>query len=161
MKVIFLDHFGVMCLANKHGRTHNQDDFPRLDEMRIHGNFDNFDSDAIIILNSILKETGSEIVVSSDWKNWCSLERMCDFYLSQGIIKKPISFIESNHINSSIKEQRSLDILDFLNNNRSITNWVAIDDMYLSNLTNFIWVSKTDEGITQWGIKDRMLSYLK
>jgi hypothetical protein len=43
-------------------------------------------------LNEILEQTGAEIVVSSDWRIWCSVEEMGDYYESQGIIKRPIDF---------------------------------------------------------------------
>ena len=36
---------------------------------------DDFDSKAVKLLNRILDETGAEIVVSSDWRNWSTLEQ--------------------------------------------------------------------------------------
>ena len=160
MKIIFLDHFGVMCLAEKHGRIHEKNDNPRPDEMRVHGKFDNFDHKAVKILNEILFKTDAEIIVSSDWKRWADLKEIEKFYISQGIIKKPIDITpELDNINN-IKEQRKIEILTWLKNKENISKWVAIDDMYLEGLNNFVWVSRTDEGITQKGIKEKMLSFL-
>ena len=53
--------------------------------------FDDFDKKAIKILNEILEETGAEIVVSSDWRLHANLEELGDYYISQGIIKRPIA----------------------------------------------------------------------
>ena len=47
-------------------------------EIPVEYRFDNFNEKAINVLNEILEETGAEIVVSSDWKNWCSVEEMGD-----------------------------------------------------------------------------------
>ncbi len=162
MNIIFLDHFGVMCLANKHGRENKPFDLPRFDEMRIHGDFDNFEFNCINTLNSILDEE-TEIVVSSDWKIWCSFDRMCNFYLSQGIKKSPIDYTPSLYdkfTNIPYNEVREIEINSWLTEHPEINNWVAIDDLYLSKLKNFVWVSKTDEGINQLGIKDKLLSIL-
>jgi hypothetical protein len=149
-----MDHWGVLCLPKKHGREHSKTDLPNVKEMRIHGSFDDFDKEAIIILNNIIIETDLEIVISSDWKRWCSLEEMKKFYKSQGIIKTPMDYTPL------IKGvNRALEIKEWLNNNK-VNKWVAIDDMYLE-LDNFVWVSRTDEGIKQEGRKEEILKYLK
>ncbi len=155
MKVIFLDHFGVMCLANKHGIEHTKESSPNFNQMRIHGNFDNFDQEAVTILNDIIKNN-VEIVVSSDWKLWTSLEKMGEFYLSQGIIKKPIDFTKSFSNIKNFKIQRSLEIKEWIDRHTEISEWAAIDDMFLPELKNLIWVSRTDEGIKQKHIKENI-----
>ena len=165
MKVIFLDHFGVMCLANKHGIENSKEDLPRLSEFRVTDKFDDFDKEAIVILNSIIKND-VEIVVSSDWKRWCNLEDMRKFYISQGITKAPIDFTPFfNKISKvkdilTIQQQRALEISNWIDTHNDLTHWVAIDDLYLGDLKNFVWVSKTDEGIKQNGIKDKLLKFL-
>ena len=170
MKVLFLDHFGVMCLADKHGKESSKKDLPNIKEMRIHGDFDKFDQDAVKVLNLILeKDNEIEIVISSDWKRWCNLERMREFYKNSGIIKKPLDFTnffeKIPYINNnseqikSLQHQRSIEIIDWLNNHLYVEKWVAVDDMYLSELQNFVWITKTDEGVTQKGIKDKILKY--
>lgn len=181
MKVLFLDHFGVMCLANKHDIESKWDQLPRFSEMRVHGNFDAFDTDAIKVLNSILQDTDIEIVVSSDWKCWTDLESMSKFYLLQGIIKAPIDFTPNfellsqsesfkkcllRDIKFKIQKRRTFEILSWLESHPGITNWVAIDDMHLGKLhhnwglENFVWVSKSDQGIKQEGIKNKILNFL-
>ena len=158
MKILFLDHWGTICLADKHGREHNKTDLPNINEMRIHGSLDNFDKEAVNVLNSIIAKTDFEVVISSDWKKWCSLDKMKEFYKEQGIIKPPLDYTPT--IKGNIFKTRALEIMAWLSIN-SIDKWVAIDDLYLGDyLSNFVWISKTDEGITQKGIKENILIYI-
>jgi len=98
MKVIFLDHDGVICLSTEWGSRHKkQKKFGRkmsqgMLEIPVEVRFDNFNKKAVNILNEILEETGAEIVVSSDWKRWANVEEMGEYYESKGIKKKPIDF---------------------------------------------------------------------
>lgn len=160
MKVIMLDHWGTMSLSDKHGKKHLKTDLPDITQMRIHGDFDNFDKSAISTLNEIITITDCEIVVSSDWKKWCSLDRMKEFYISQDIIKPPIDFTP-NLKGKNIFKNRAEEIKLWLNNNK-VNKWVSVDDLYLGGyLPNFVWVSRTDQGITQDGIKEQILNILK
>ena len=161
MKIIFLDHFGVMCLADKHGIINNNNDLPRVNEIRIMNDYDNFDKNAVNILNEILiTDNEIEIIVSSDWNRFGDLNRMQNFYIEQGIIKKPIDFTPDLNINDLIYK-RTKEIKEWLQqNNVVIDKWVAIDDLYITELENFVWVSRTDEGITQQGIKEQILEKL-
>ena len=102
MKVIFLDHDGVICLSTEWGgrfKKQNKWGGRKLSmttlEMPIEYRFDNFNEKAINVLNEILEETGAEIVVSSDWKRWADVKEMGEYYESKGIIKKPIAFTDS------------------------------------------------------------------
>ena len=99
MKVIFLDHDGVICLSTEWGGRYKKRekwDGQKLSmtplEIPLEYRFDNFNQKAVKILNQILEETGAEIVVSSDWKRWATVEEMGEYYESKGIIKKPIAF---------------------------------------------------------------------
>ncbi len=72
MKVIFLDHDGVICLYDNWGsRLKKQKEWGGrklsmgLLEIPLEYRFDNFDQKAVKVLNEILEETGAEIVVSS------------------------------------------------------------------------------------------------
>ncbi len=149
-----------MCLANKHGIISNPDVLPRYNEMRIHGDFDNFDSGAVEILNSITEITGAEIVISSDWKYWCEIDRMREFYLSQGISKIPIGYTNSIVGEHDVKILRASEIFKYLETHKEITHWVAVDDLFLKNVSNFVWISRTDEGLKQDGVKDKILKFL-
>jgi hypothetical protein len=152
MKVIFLDHDGVICLSNNWGgRMKKQKKYVRklsqkMDELPIDVRFDDFDKKAIEVLNSILEETGAEIVVSSDWKRWATTEELGVYYEQQGIIKKPIdctSFFKKLYLEGKVpkknefeyqyfenlEQERHFEILDYLKTHPEITHWVAVDDL--------------------------------
>ena len=149
MKIIFLDHDGVICLSSEWGGRFNKQkkwggrklSMTNL-EIPIEYRFDNFNKKAIKILNEILEETGAEIVVSSDWKHWANVHEMGEYYESQGIIKKPIDFTPNlgectNYDKETfpwsrqwdLEQTRSIEIKQHLQNHPEITHWVAIDDL--------------------------------
>jgi hypothetical protein len=188
MKVIFLDHDGVICLSTEWGgRFKKQTKVKRklsqsVLSLPVDARFDNFNKKAITILNEILEETDAEIVVSSDWKRWATVEEMGEYYEAQGIIKKPIAFTDSILSNNyedfpwdsyqlELEQTRSLEIAEYLTNFPSITKWVAIDDLDMSirkksgeyswGLSNFVITPKSNEGIKQSGIKEKILTFLK
>jgi len=186
MKVIFLDHDGVICLReNWGGRNKKWKSYIRknpntsliLNDAPVEVRFDNFDEKSIGVLNSILTITDAEIVVSSDWRGYASLEELGDYYISQGIIKKPIGctptslpgdlhyFFES-HDKSELEQTRSYEILEWLKEHPEVTHWVAVDDLDMSvrsgkwGLTNFVLTPRGNEGIKQSGIKEKIISFL-
>ena len=152
MKVIFLDHDGVICLSTEWGgRFKKQKKWGGRklsmtnDEIPLDYRFDNFNKKAVKILNEILEETGAEIVVSSDWKRWANVEQMGEYYESQGIIKKPIDFTPNLgkctwYIDAypagfmwsrewDLEQTRVIEIKQFLHDHPEITHWVSIDDL--------------------------------
>jgi hypothetical protein len=199
MKVLFLDHDGVICLSTEWGGRFKKEKKFR-DEtgvqrklssphygLPVDCRFDNFNKKAINVLNSILEETGAEIVVSSDWKRWANVEEMGEYYLSQGIIKKPIDFTPSlsqctNYDNDTfpwsrqwdLEQTRSIEIKQYLQDHPEITHWVAVDylnmgktGLYYSmefehewGLDNFVLTPLTNQGIKQSGIKEKIVKFL-
>jgi hypothetical protein len=192
MKVIFLDHDGVICLSSEWGGRHRKQRragrkmSQSVDSLPVDTRFDNFNKKAIDVLNEILEETNAEIVVSSDWKRWATVEEMGEYYESQGIKKKPIDFtknlgdceVPQNFQWSrqwDLEQSRSLEIKQYLKDNPQITHWVAIDDLNMGipqyheswgemdmdwGLTNFVLTPKSREGIKQTGIKESILKFL-
>jgi hypothetical protein len=192
MKVIFLDHDGVICLSSEFGgRFKKQQEAKRklsqsIESLPVFARFDNFNKKAIVILNEILEETNAEIVVSSDWKRWASVEEMGEYYESQGIKKKPIAFtknlgdcdVPQNFIWSrqwDLEQSRSLEIRQYLRDNPQITHWVAVDDLNMGipqthdtwgemvmewGLTNFVHTPRSREGIKQSNIKEQIIKFL-
>lgn len=187
MKVIFLDHDGVICLATEWGSRFKKtkayaNPNPGLESTTpVEFRFDHFNKKAIKILNSIIEQSGAEIVVSSDWTRWANLEEMGEYYEMQGICKKPIAFTPNLaqctvHGNSFIwssewdlEQTRSIEIKQYLHDHPEITHWVAIDDLNMDDseswknwgLTNFVLTPKSLEGIKQSGIKEKILKFLK
>ena len=192
MKVIFLDHDGVICLASEWGGRHKKQRkagrklSQSIESLPVDARFDNFNKKAVAILNEILERTNAEIVVSSDWKRWASVDEMGEYYEQQGIIKKPIAFtkkvmdceVPENFVWSpkwELEQERSLEINQFLKDHSDITHWVAIDDLNMGipqkhetwgelemdwGLTNFVHTPKSREGIKQSGIKEMVLEFL-
>jgi len=197
MKVIFLDNDGVICLSSNWGSRYKKRKKwggMKLSmtgrEIPLEYRFDNFDKKAIKILNEILEETGAEIIVSSDWRFHANLEELGEYYLSQGIIKKPIGVTDmfkdifpsewsQLRFRADLELERSMEIQHWVDNHSEITNWVAIDDLDMSvqflgdrfsardgsdskpGLTNFVHTPRSSEGIKQCGIKEKIIKFLK
>ena len=148
MKVIFLDHDGVICLSTEWGgRFKKQTRVGRklsqsVLSLPVDARFDNFNKKAVAVLNEILEETGAEIVVSSDWKRWANVEEMGEYYELKGIIKKPIAFTPDlgkctwyNNMTWIWSTQwdlemcRVIEIKQYLHDHPEITHWVSVDDL--------------------------------
>jgi hypothetical protein len=189
MKTIFLDHDGVICLLTEWGSRYKKQQkwgerntsIP-MNEIPLEYRFDNFNQKAINILNEILEETGAEIVVSSDWKNFATLEEMGEYYESKGIIKKPIAFTlnlgDCTWHNEDVwvwnpkwnsEMSRVIEIRQYLHDHPEITHWVSIDDLNMGKngeswkdwgLDNFVLTPNGNEGIKQSGIKEKIIKFL-
>jgi len=196
MKIIFLDHDGVICLDNNWGgRRKKQNKWGGMKlsmgpkSVPLEYRFDDFDQKAVSVLNEILDETEAEIVVSSDWKHWATVEEMGEYYEIQGIKKKPISFTKNLGQCSlqdkksfqwsstyDLEQSRYVEITQYLMDHPEITHWVAVDDLHMGKhvenskygsfdrddwgLTNFVWTPRSSEGIKQSGVKEKILKYL-
>ena len=188
MKCIFLDHDGVICLSNHWGgrtkkwakyRSENPETSTNKMDAPVFVRFDDFDKKAVRILNQILEETGAEIVVSSDWKIFATVEELGEYFELHGISKKPIdrtlNMREFDEHGGSMYEykgwrdrMRIVEIKKYLEDHPKITHWVAVDDMDMGNkaqqgygLDNFVLTPRSNEGIKQVGIKDKILKFLK
>jgi len=167
MKVIFLDHDGVIVTSRQFGsrftkQRHRRKRGQSSSELSVLHRFDNFDRKAVAILNEILIKTNAEIVISSDWKKHATLEEMREYYKSQGVVKMPLEYTPSlNDVKNgnNLEDIRVIEIKQFLESN-DVTSWVCVDDLNLSNLENFVHCPKVSEGIKQTGIKDKILTFL-
>lgn len=173
MKVIFLDNDGVMCLSTEWGgrikkikkwKLNNPDSEGYVNDPQIpaHIKMDNFNSKAVKVLNEILELTDAEIVVSSDWKLHCTLEQLQDMFKEYGVIKSPIDVTPNVVLKNlqDLESNRVTEITNWLNNHPEVTHWVAIDDLDLSKLPNFVHTKKMKEGIKQSGIKEKIIKFL-
>jgi hypothetical protein len=83
-----------------------------------------------------------------------------------GECDQPENFIWSRQWD--LEQSRSLEILQYLRDNPEVTEWVAVDDLDMSNgeewkkwgLTNFVLTPKSTEGIKQSGVKEKIVNYL-
>lgn len=183
MKVIFLDNDGVMCLVTEWGSRAKK--MAKWEEgntgaMPAWIKMDNFNNKAVKVLNSILLETGAEIVVSSDWKLYCTLEELREMFLRYGVLRAPIDVTpnripyksKSRFSTSDLEQWRMMEIKEWLEKHPQVTHWVAVDDLDLSErfgpvsghsnggLENFVLTPKSSEGIKQSGIKEKIISFL-
>jgi hypothetical protein len=185
MKVLILDIDGVINIDRTFGSGIKKwekwnflnPDKPFFNQAGIFDRADDFDSEAVRIINEILTETGGEIVISSDWKKQYSLTDLGDYFLSQGIIKKPIA-VTPLFLGCDIpddfewvykeryEQERSLEINQHVKDHPEITHWVAVDDLNMGfngryGVSNFVHTVKIGEGITETGIKEKIINYLK
>ena len=91
MKVLFLDHDGVICLSNNWGGRFKKKGYDSNPETPMDTRMDDFDKKAVKVLNEIVESTGCEIVISSDWKRHGTLDHMKIMYETRGI-KPPIDY---------------------------------------------------------------------
>jgi hypothetical protein len=187
--VLFLDNDGVICLANNWGSRVKKRKKDKVSlvlndpDVEAKYRFDYFDKKAIKVLNQVLEETGAEIVVSSDWRLYANLEELGEYYLSEGIIKKPIGVTkryigcdkpdEFEWVRATMYEQqRCIEVRQYLIDHPEITHWACIDDLELGQtnsygtarkwgLDNFVHTPRENEGIKQSGVKEKLLKYLK
>tara|TARA_Y100000992_G_C21173033_1_gene446863 strand:+ start:111 stop:662 length:552 start_codon:yes stop_codon:yes gene_type:complete len=169
MKVLFLDHDGVICLSKQWGKRKSPSSVKRGEI------FDPFCKKAIKVLNEIIKETDCEIVVSSDWRLYCDLNKMQSTYLERGIIKAPIGYTivfsdkdadlweetkeykDFYKINARVREK---EIQHWIDTHSHVSKWVAVDDLPMNKLKSFVHTVRPDEGIKQYGIKEKIIKKL-
>jgi hypothetical protein len=147
--------------------------------------FDNFDKKSISLLNEILEQTEADIVVSSDWRLFATLEELGEYYISQGILKKPIGYTKRLgdfdipegfpwSREWDLEQIRCFEIHQYLKEHPEVTHWVAIDDLNMAKtgkhysvdfehgwgLENFVHTPLSNEGIKQKGVKEKILKFL-
>jgi len=156
MKVLFLDNDGVICLANNWGgRAKKWNKYKKLNPEAtsdttapVEVRFDDFDKKAVKVLNQVLEETGAELVVSSDWRLFATLEEIGEYYLSKGILKAPIAFTK-RYIGcdkpdefqwfrqTMYEQQRCIEVRQYLIDHPEITHWTSIDDLELGEVDSY------------------------
>lgn len=164
MKILFLDHDGVICLSPQWGKRKKTQSL-----------FDPFCPKSVKVLNEIIRETNCEIVVSSDWRLHCDLDVMQKMYKERSILKAPIAYtkIFSDSDDDILEETweykdryqiaarvREKEILEWLENHPKVTSWVAVDDLPMNKLPCFVHTVYPYEGIKQSGIKEKIINYL-
>lgn len=196
MKVVFLDNDGVVCLHNNWGTRNKKRQKAGVSartspsELSVDLRFDNLDKKAVRILNEILEESGAEYVVSSDWRFHATLEELGDYYLSQGVVKRPLDATgmfkdlfpkqwASLRFRADLELERYMEVENWLEKHPEVTHWVVVDDLNMSveflsthfsnansesdvkpGLTNFVLTPKSTQGIKQNGIKEKILHFL-
>lgn len=153
MKIIFLDHYGVMTLSSII-TDRGKNDFPSIEEINLTRPLDSFNSHCVDNLNDIIAKTNCDIVIISDWIKYVSFDTICEFYLNQGVVKKPISHIE---VGKNIRKSRKIGIEKWIMENK-IQKYVCVDDIYL-DVDNFVWCKNPSTGL-DIDIKNKVLILL-
>ena len=158
MKVIFLDHYGVMCRASL-GTIRTKTSLPTSQELQGRLPWEPFDPACVSILNGILATTLADIVIASDWKHSKNLTDIGDFYAAQGVIKRPIDV--TSDVNGNFERyalRRTAEIKQWLIHNDA-TAWCAVDDLWM-DLDCFAWAQDPHAAITDPGLVNHIISTL-
>lgn len=155
MKILILDHDGVLVTSQCYGTSNNKWGKPR------------FDSKCVEVTNKIIEATDCEIIVSSDWRHDYTLKEIRELYAEFGIIKGPIGYTPSSktyggmNLDSGRADEINLWIKTYAW--KMDTKWVAVDDYKLGEYLypNFVWCPNHMEGIKQTGILEKILEKLK
>ena len=152
---IFLDIDGVLATVKQFNLTHNSKSWIR--KYYVYP----FDKKCVKVLNEILTITDADIIISSDWRNYYSLEELRDIFIINGVKKLPVGVTPIYPTSMSLLEKnRAGEILKYVEEN-DLTNWIAIDDLPLSHwLKDRFFMCKNEwEGIKQSGLKQKILNY--
>ena len=152
----FLDIDGVLATVKQYNLTHNSKSW--LQTYNVYP----FDKKCVKVFNEILEKTDGDIILSSDWRLYYSLEELDDIFKINGVIKSPVGITPNYPTSMSMMEKnRAGEILKYVKEN-DLTDWIAIDDLPLSYwLKDHFFMCKSDfEGIKQSGLKQRILNYI-
>jgi hypothetical protein len=159
VRIIFLDHYGVMCRAVP-GTMRTPTSLPTGTELQGRLPWEQFDPDCVRVLNDILGATAADIVVTSDWKRSKNLEEMGDFYEAQGVIARPIGCTPSLAItHDTLHQQRAAEIAHWVKTYPGITSWIAVDDIHME-LAHFAWAQDPHAAICATGLADHITATL-
>lgn len=127
MKVIFLDHDGVVCLPGNWGSKRD------LNRRKVFPEMDDFDGKAVKNLNRIIKATGAMLVTSSDWRLYKGMYDMQRLYQSRGVDGIIVGMTPIYMSGTTIVQvSRDREILDFIKDFPArIKRYIAIDDLPL------------------------------
>ncbi|MFW6246553.1 MAG: HAD domain-containing protein [bacterium] len=129
-----------------------------------------FNKGCVGVFNSICEIIKPNIVLSSDWRIYYTLEQMNKIFIWNNV-KYPIIDFTPNLWNdyddgtfSRIEECRGNEILKYVDEKQIGDNYLVIDDLDLSKFIsedNFIRTPKVKEGIKQTGILTKIVSKYK
>jgi hypothetical protein len=126
----------------------------------------NFNKKAVNVFNAICEAVDPVIVLSSDWKDHYDLDLLNEFFQWNGITHSITDFTSSAWGTkfkslAQLEDCRAYEILKYVEEH-DIEKWVAIDDLDLKPWipNNFVHAPRSNEGIKQSGVKDKILNIL-
>ena len=157
---IFLDLDGVLALDQQIYWSNPKKWNPKLNQY-------GFDPKAVKVFNDICEITDAVIVLSSDWKDHYSVEQINEHFEFNGIASRisdttPTLWGKSFFRLQELEECRATEIKTYVHE-REIKHFVAIDDLDLMPWLegNFVHTPKSNEGIKQSGVKEKVLNIYK
>lgn len=156
---IFLDIDGVLALDFEMNYSNLKKWYKKM-------NTYSFNKKAVKVFNDICVEVDPVIILSSDWKDQHIIEAMNEFFEWNGLTHRISDYTETLWKKvytklQQLEECRAAEILLYVKEHE-IKNYVAIDDLDLSQwiLNNFVHTPRSNEGIKQSGIKDKIINIL-
>jgi len=160
MKIIFLDIDGVLATHKEFmvNRTKFRTKYPEAKALNIPYPFN---SGCVKIFNEIVQETDAKIVLSSDWRLHWSLDELDEIFKFNKVIKSPeaVTGFSKRKMSSDLEDDRTWQIQNYIEE-QNITEWVAVDDLNLSELGNRFVITRDNEGIKQTGLKNKIIKIL-
>lgn len=151
-KIIFLDIDGPLATDECFAKT----------EMKFGKRLYKWNEKCVNVLNEILTETGAEIVLSSDWRRYFTMDELDQIFKWNNVNKSPIAVTDEikYRMSSDLEIDRIYQIDRFLKNNE-IKNWVCVDDLDLKSdiVINFVRV-ETEFGLSADGVKEKLILFL-
>jgi hypothetical protein len=134
-KIIFLDLDGILNSENYFSEI--KPIWFKPEEILSGKNLDEaIDPKAVTQLNRIIDETGANIVLSSHWRLWLPLSKICDILVVRGLKKQFVkNFIDKTPVGSG---ERQKDIKLWLSENKDIKNFIILDDKPKSDFIEII-----------------------
>ena len=127
-----------------------------------------FDEKCVKVLNDIIQKTDPIIILSSDWKDHYSIEQMNAIFEWNGVNSVISDFTGSSwgvifKSAQQLEECRAYEILEYVKKHDIDGNWVAVDDLDLTQWIpdNFVLTPRVNEGIKQSNIKEKILKVIQ
>lgn len=157
---LILDIDGVLSTHNEFNRNTKkfQEKCPIANDLAIPYPFN---GKCVDVLNEIICETDCEIVLSSDWRKYWSLEDIDKIFKFNNIFKSPFAYTDIDPVSISDYEMNRMhEIKKYIDEN-AISSYVIIDDLDLSLMfPNRFVRTNMSEGIKQLGVKNKILTIL-
>lgn len=122
-----------------------------------------FNPGCVKVFNDILEITDAEIVLSSDWRRYFTLEDLEKIFKFNKVIKSPMGVTEIQPCSFSMFDKNRAHEIELYVNKYKLEKYVIIDDLdleYFCSVEHF--VKTTDrEGIKQLNIKQKILKVLE
>ncbi len=128
-----------------------------------------FDFKCVNVLNKIIEEVNPIIIISSDWKLHYNLQQLNRIF-AENKINSLVTDVTPDlwghpYVSlSQLEECRAEEILKYqIEHANVIDKWVAVDDLNLRSWIpdNFVYCTKSTEGLKQTNVKEKILNIIK